>query len=118
MLGPLLLVLAAIGIYASSPTPSRSGRRRSACVWRSARPSAALLRQFVGQSLIVVGLGALAGWVVAFPVTLAFTPDGAIDLAVLIGVPALLLVVATVACWLPARRAARVDPIVALRTEN
>jgi ABC-type lipoprotein release transport system permease subunit len=39
------------------------------------------------------------------------------DVPVFVGVPVALLLVATVACWMPASRASRVEPVVALRHE-
>jgi predicted permease len=118
VLGPLLLILAAIGIYAVvaytvSHRTSEIGVRLAL-----GATAARVIGQFVGQSLTVVSLGAVAGWALAFIVVVTFTPDGAIDLGLLAGVPAVLMIVATIACWLPARRAARVDPMIALRTEN
>ena len=46
---------------ASSPTSSASGRRRSACAWRSAPRPASVVRLVLGQALRPVALGAAIG---------------------------------------------------------
>ncbi len=116
VLGPLLLLLAAIGIYAV--VDFTVSRRTTEIGVRLALGATTerVMRQIVAESLFVVACGALAGWAIAFIVDLHLL-RGAIYLSIFVGVPALLMAVAAVACWVPARRATLVDPLTALRTE-
>jgi ABC-type antimicrobial peptide transport system permease subunit len=117
VLGPLLLVLAAIGIYAVvAYSVSLQTREIGVRVALGASPRQ-VIAHFVGESLTAIGCGAIAGWTLAVVATMFAGSAGSTPFAVFIGVPALLLVVATAAAWLPARRATSVDPIVALRHE-
>ncbi|HEY7863148.1 MAG TPA: ADOP family duplicated permease [Thermoanaerobaculia bacterium] len=116
VLGPLLLALAAIGIYAV--VAYGVARRTREIGLRLALGASArrVVVHVVAGALRVIGVGALAGWLIAWVISRDVAP-GAIGAGTLLGVPALLLAVATAACWLPARRAASVDPMVALRQE-
>jgi predicted lysophospholipase L1 biosynthesis ABC-type transport system permease subunit len=114
ILGPMLLMLAAIGIYAVvaytvSLRTTEIGVRLA--VGASTRR---IIAQIVGESLLVIGLGALAGWSIALLVAVDVA-GGSVDAPVFVGVPAILLAVAAIACWLPVRRATQLDPITALR---
>jgi len=116
VLGPLMLVLAAIGIYA---VVSYSVSRRTTEIGvRLALGATAqrVVSQIVRETLRVVGAGALVGWLVVFMVALHLL-GGVISLPVFAGVPAILLLVAAFASWLPARRATSVDVMVALRQD-
>lgn len=116
VLGPMLLVLAAIGIYAVvSYTVSQRTTEIGVRLALGATPRG-VVAQFVRESLVVIGVGALAGWAIALSAVIIFY-GGAIDVAIFAGVPALLMAVATAACWLSARRAAGCDPMAALRQQ-
>ena len=116
VLGPLLLLLAAIGIYAVvayavSLRTTEIGVRMA--LGATARR---LIAQFVAEHLLVIGAGALVGWAVAFAVIVNIL-SAPMDAAVFTGVPVLLLGVAALASWWPARRVTKVDPMLALRSE-
>ena len=116
VLGPLLLLLAAIGIYAVvayavSLRTTEIGVRMA--LGATARR---LIAQFVAEHLLVIGAGALVGWAVAFAVIVNIL-SAPMDAVVFTGVPVLLLAVAALASWWPARRVTKVDPMLALRSE-
>jgi ABC-type antimicrobial peptide transport system permease subunit len=112
VVGPLLLLLAAFGIYAV--VAYAVARRTSELGVRLALGATAgrVIREVVGENMQVIAFGASAGWVVAFVVVRLF-PGGSVDPVIFGGVPALLLLVAALASWLPARRVSRLDPMAA-----
>jgi putative ABC transport system permease protein len=115
------LLLAAIGIYgvlafSVEQRTSEIGLRMAigADSRRVRRGVLADGARLVGAGVGVGMIGALAtGWMLQS----RLFDVAPVDLPSLAGVAAVLIATAFVACWLPARRAARLDPIVALRHE-
>jgi putative ABC transport system permease protein len=84
-------------------------------------PGAQVLRLIVGEGMAVVALGVGVGVVGALALSRVLTSlvfDVSVrDPLTYVVVAASLAAVALVACVLPARKAARTDPLVALRSE-
>jgi predicted permease len=117
VLGPLLLLFAAVGIY--SVVAYNVAHRITEIGIRVALGATVrdVVVQIVGETMKVIVGGALAGVLIAFIIYIHVVPGGRIDPWVFLGIPSILLMVATGACWLPARRSAGVDPVVALRQQ-
>ena len=119
--GFLSLFLAALGIYGVlSQTVTQRTREIGLRVALGARPGETV-RWFVGQGMRMVLLGVTIGIATAFGLTrfvssmlFGIQPTDTIAMSSAVAV---LLVVALVASYLPTRRALRVDPMLALRTE-
>jgi putative ABC transport system permease protein len=119
--GAIALTLAAVGLYgvmAYSVTQRSHELGIRIAVGASPRD---ILRLVVGQGIRMTLLGAAIGLVVSLAVTRALSSllfgVSVTDPLTFVAVPVVLAFVAILACYLPARRAMRVDPIIALRYE-
>jgi predicted permease len=121
LFGLLGLLLASIGLYAV--VAYTVGRRTQEIGIRMAMGAtrAAIARLVLREGLCISLIGIAVGLPIAFGIAqllrnglYGFPPA---DPLTFIAVPLLLAAVALLACWLPARRAARVDPMAALRYE-
>jgi putative ABC transport system permease protein len=119
--GLLALILASVGIYgvlafSVSQRTSEFGIRLAL----GARPSD-VLRLVLGQTLTLVAagttIGITGGLIVMRMVTNLLYGVSAVDPVTFVGMPLLLLLVALLASYLPARRATKIDPMIALKCE-
>ena len=114
-LGPLLLALAAVGIYAVVTHTVASRASEIGVRLALGATTRRVVSEVVTDSCGVIGLGAAAGWVTVW-VVYSRLFGASIDWLAFGAVPALLLAVAFVSSWLPARRAATIDPASALKS--
>jgi putative ABC transport system permease protein len=121
LFGALALILASIGIYgvlaySVAQRTSEIGLRMAL----GAQPRQ-VLALVLRQGMLLALIGATVGILVAFPVARMAAGllygVSATDPLTYIAITLLLLFVALLACYLPARRATRIDPLIALRVE-
>jgi putative ABC transport system permease protein len=117
----MAIVLAGVGVYGVMSYEVRQRRREIAVRSAIGATSPDIFRAVVRRSFIVGAAGAAIGLVVAISVTrtLASLLYGIqpIDLGVFVTGAGVLLAVVLAAAYFPARRAAGLDPVAALRAE-
>ncbi len=120
-LGAVALLLVLIGIYGVTAFSVAQRTREIGVRVALGAQRSHVLAMVVRQGLVLVGIGVTLGSLAAFAATrlirdllYGVPPTDGMALG---GAAALLVLAALVASWIPGRRAARLDPVIALRTE-
>ena len=120
-MGLLGLILAVVGVYSVVSYTAVQRTHEIGIRMALGAKSQDILTMVLGQSLVVIGVGiviglgaALAGTRLLSSLLVGVSSSDPATFAIVIAV---LTIVALLACWLPARRATRVSPLVALRYE-
>src|SRR5688572_26237555 len=117
----LALVLASLGVYSimAYSVGQRSGEIgiRMALGAKAQDVQRMVIRHGLTLTTLGVAIGIAGALVLTRMMNALLFGVGASDPVTYSAITALLASVALVACWMPARRAARVDPLVALRSE-
>jgi len=121
LFGAVALTLSSVGVYGMlSESVGRRTPEIGVRLALGADPQS-ILRLVLGQALKLTGIGLVIGVSIAFAVNRALTSlifgIVTMNLALLAEVAFVLIATALIAAYIPARRAMRVDPIVALRYE-
>jgi hypothetical protein len=121
LLGMVVVALAAMGVYGVMAYVVVQRSHEFGIRIALGAGARDILRMLLGRGLVLASIGSGIGTVLALAITrllsnflYGVSPFDAFTFA---GAPLLLAVVTILASWLPARRAARVDPMVALRAE-
>jgi len=119
--GAIAMLLATVGLYGVLASVVRQRTPEIGVRMAFGAESRAILRLVVRQGLGLAGLGIAVGLVAALLLTgviesmlVGVRPTDPVTFA---AIGAGFVLVSLLACWIPARRAARVDPVVALREE-
>jgi putative ABC transport system permease protein len=114
-------LLAAIGIYGVISYTVTQRTHEIGVRMALGADSRSVLRLVVGQGMLLAMAGSAAGIAGAFALTRSLSAVlyevSTTDAMTFVAMPALVLIVALIASFVPARRAARVSPLVAIRNE-
>ena len=119
--GSMALLLGVVGLYGVIAYSLSQRRREVGIRMALGAGKSAILNMIIGQGIKLVLIGVPIGLVGALGLT-RFLSDMLYgvkpgDPLTLVAVSVLLMAVALLACYIPARQAAKVDPMVALRVE-